>query len=138
MASRFTSARWGAAALVAGAGLLLAPEVAAQGRCFGLTAADYEAAGFDVADFSGQTGPVHVVSGGGSVAIIGSPGDDTLNAAAASNAVICGKGGAEFITGGLGPDQLKGGPGNDTIWANGGADLAKGGAGNDQVHGEAP
>ena len=117
MALKFTPARWGAAALVASAALTLGPTsgAGAQARCFGLTAAEYAAAGFDVADFSGQAGPAGFASGGGSVAIIGSPGDDSLDAGAAAAAIVCGKGGADLILGSVGPDRLKGGPGNDTI-----------------------
>jgi Ca2+-binding RTX toxin-like protein len=139
MASKFTAARWGAAALVASASLTLAPvsipEAAAQARCFGFTAADLKNAGFTTADFSGGS-PASFTSGGGPVAIIGSPGGDTLSAANASSAVICGKGGADQITGSPGPDQIKGGPGNDTIAGNGDKDLVKGGADNDRLAGD--
>jgi Ca2+-binding RTX toxin-like protein len=142
MVLKFTSARWGAAALVASAALVLAqaqaPEASAQGRCFGLTAADFKQAGYDTADFSGGAQASFTYGGTKAVAVIGSGGDDSLSAGTASGAVICGKGGADGITGsglaaGAGPDQLKGGPGNDTVVGRGGPDLIKGGADNDSL-----
>jgi Ca2+-binding RTX toxin-like protein len=137
VALNFKHARWGAAALVATASLMVAqaqtPDASAQARCFGLTAADLKAAGFTTTDFSGGS-PASFTSGGGNVAIIGSPGDDTLQANAATTAIICGKGGADQIQGSLGDDQLKGGPGNDTIrTVGGGRDRVSCGPGRDRV-----
>jgi Ca2+-binding RTX toxin-like protein len=39
------------------------------------------------------------------------------------------------LVGSFGPDRIKGGPGNDTIFTGPDADLIKGGAGNDNLQG---
>ena len=74
-------------------------EVSAQARCFGLTATDFKNANFDTADFSGGSPANFTYAGTKAVAIIGSGGDDTLSAGTGTQAIICGKGGSDNLTG---------------------------------------
>lgn len=69
-------------------------------------------------------------------AVIGTPGDDTIDCSAASpGKTIDGGGGNDTITGTQFGDIITGGPGNDTITGLGGNDVLDGNAGNDTVSG---
>ena len=73
----------------------------------------------------------------GTVSIIGSAGDDTLNGDAGDANTISGGAGNDAITGGTGNDLLEGNAGNDTITTNGGNDTVRGGDGNDTINANA-
>jgi Ca2+-binding RTX toxin-like protein len=99
----------------------------------------------DVINFSGMTaqatgtstasmgGNDPVLVGATAHTITGSPGDDTLAAAAAIAATIEGGAGADGITGSSAADTLNGGDGIDTIAGAEGNDTINGGAGNDII-----
>jgi Ca2+-binding RTX toxin-like protein len=99
----------------------------------------------DVIDFSGMTaqaagtstvnmgGNDPVLVGATAHTITGSPGQDTLAAAAAIAATIDGGAGVDGITGSSAADTLSGGDGIDTIAGGEGNDTINGGAGNDII-----
>ena len=66
--------------------------------------------------------------------ILGTEGDDTINAGRGRD-VICGLGGDDVIKAGKGPDIVFGGAGDDVIDGGKGADVLKAGAGDDTVSG---
>uniref|UniRef100_A0A8J7AE96 FG-GAP repeat protein n=1 Tax=Desmonostoc muscorum LEGE 12446 TaxID=1828758 RepID=A0A8J7AE96_DESMC len=73
-------------------------------------------------------------SGNGSDNIIGSTGNDTINAGNGNDNVYGGAGNDNII-GGNGNDTLDGGTGNDTLTGNNGNDFLYGGVGNDTLLG---
>jgi len=72
----------------------------------------------------------------GADVILGTAGNDTINAGA-GNDIVCGGAGNDTINGGAGNDMLFGQDGNDTINGGAGDDVLSGGAGNDTIHGDA-
>lgn len=64
--------------------------------------------------------------------IIGTSGDDRIEAGAGDDTVDGGAGNDTIFLG-IGSDTANGGPGNDTIFGSGGADNVTGGPGDDQV-----
>lgn len=116
------------------------------GGSFTLT--DTSLVGYDVADYYScyRGAPVHALKGIENVHLIGSAGDDVLNASAytrgrvtldgrAGNDVLYGSGHADLLLGGSGSDQLFGNAGNDVLKGQAGDDILVGGKGNDQLHG---
>jgi len=105
------------------------------------------AAGGDVVDYSGSTGPITIdldpneghpgaATGDGSDTIqnvegvVGSPANDTISGDDADNA-IAGGAGDDTIAGDAGDDCLVGNDGNDTFDENEGTSTAQGGTGTD-------
>ncbi len=68
--------------------------------------------------------------------ILGTPGDDVIDAGDGDD-IVCGGGGDDVIVGGDGDDEIDGGTGDDTIAGGAGDDLLFGGPGDDVVHGHA-
>jgi subtilisin-like proprotein convertase family protein len=71
--------------------------------------------------------------------VLGTAGPDTLNAAnlTSVDAVVCGLGGRDRLTGGRGADILDGGPGDDVLSGGPGNDVLLGGPGRDNISGGA-
>lgn len=70
--------------------------------------------------------------------LVGTEGDDTLDATAATlPRILDGRGGNDLLLGGAGIDLIAGGEGADTIHGGAGADRAHGGAGDDSIDGGA-
>jgi serralysin len=69
----------------------------------------------------------------GSMVIVGTSCNDTLQGGAAPELIVGGRGN-DSLSGGGGNDTLFGGPGNDTLDGGGGIDLLFGGDGNDVLH----
>ena len=68
--------------------------------------------------------------------MLGSDGDDTMNARPQGDTVYAGKGN-DTLYGGAGNDVLSGGAGNDYLYGRDGDDILDGGAGDDKLYGEA-
>ena len=126
MALSFSKARWGMAALVATANLLVAQggtpaEAQTNNKCktqFGSFPSDPGYTGFHVHDFSSSTAPVAFTETQNHAAlIIGTAFNDTLEASqtVVATVVICGKGGDDVVEGGGGPSTLRGGGGRDFL-----------------------
>jgi Ca2+-binding RTX toxin-like protein len=66
--------------------------------------------------------------------VLGSEGDDTINAVNPAGDTLRGLGGNDRLNGGSGDDVLEGGDGDDILYGGAGNDVHDGGAGNDTHH----
>ncbi|MBI1311532.1 hypothetical protein GC176_09510 [bacterium] len=88
-------------------------------------------------DASGYTGgSVMLVGGPGNDTLLGGSGNDNINGYGGNDS-LSGGAGNDVLTGGAGNDSADGGAGNDTLRGNSGADTLRGGEGDDLIYGDA-
>jgi cysteine-rich repeat protein len=109
--------------------------LAAAPLCNGITATIYVEAGLIVGGPNNGDVYAGVLNGDGSDdVIVGTTGDDTINAGG-GNDLVCGDAGNDTIYGEGQDDDLWGDDGNDVLDGGGGADILRGRAGNDELRG---
>ncbi|MBQ4284385.1 MAG: calcium-binding protein, partial [Lachnospira sp.] len=69
--------------------------------------------------------------------VVGSAGDDTVNANYYAGMTVKAGGGADTVNGSSGADKIYGEGGNDALYGGAGADLIEGGTGDDKLYGGA-
>jgi Ca2+-binding RTX toxin-like protein len=116
-----------AAALIAAAGILLAP-LAAKAEAI--------SCGGKKATIVGTPGDDVIVGKGASDVIYGGGGDDRISGGRNGNDTICGGSGDDTLNGGRGFDKLYGEEGNDNLDGETGSDMLDGGGGNDKLAGD--